>query len=65
MTHHNGSLVGIKEMARLLDVPINWLYSRTRTGEIPHYRLGKYVKFDKSEVANWLRKQDEMQGAQE
>ncbi len=53
----NQKLVGIKTMAEKLDVPESWIYSRTRTGEIPHYKIGKYVKFDESEVMDWVRKQ--------
>ena len=53
------NLIGIKEMATKLDIPISWLYSRTRTGEIPHYKLGKYVKFDVQEVMEWLKQQQE------
>lgn len=60
------SLVGMKEMAQFLDVPISWLYSRTRTGEVPHYRLGKYVKFIESEVMAWLQsKQRDFNGTVE
>lgn len=52
-------LVGIKAMAEKLDIPVSWIYSRTRTNEIPHYKLGKYVKFDESEVMEWIRIQNE------
>ena len=55
----NQNLIGVKEMALKLDVPVSWLYSRTRTNEIPHYKVGKYVKFDVSEVMEWIRKQNE------
>jgi excisionase family DNA binding protein len=55
----NENLVGIKEMALKLDVPVSWLYSRTRTNEIPHFKIGKYVKFDESQVWDWIKKQNE------
>jgi excisionase family DNA binding protein len=55
----SANLIGIKEMASKLDVPVSWLYSRTRTNEIPHYKIGKYVRFSESEVWNWLKKQNE------
>ena len=55
----NENLTGIKEMARKLDLPVSWLYSRTRTKEIPFYKIGKYVKFNESEVMEWIRKQNE------
>jgi excisionase family DNA binding protein len=46
-------------MAKKLDVPVSWLYARTRTNEIPHLKVGKYVRFDESEVWEWLKKQNE------
>ncbi len=53
------NLIGIKEMASKLAVPVSWLYSRTRTNDIPHYKVGKYVRFDESEIWEWLKKQNE------
>ena len=55
----NQNLEGIKAMAKRLDVPVSWLYSRTRTGEIPHYKIGKYVKFDPEAVMTWIETQNE------
>jgi excisionase family DNA binding protein len=52
-------LVGIKEMAEMLDVPESWLYSRTRTNEIPYFKIGKYVKFEPSSVMQWIKDQQE------
>jgi excisionase family DNA binding protein len=55
----NQNLIGIKEMALKLNVPESWLYSRTRTKGIPHYKVGKYVRFNESEVWEWLKKKNE------
>lgn len=55
----NQNLIGINEMAEKLDVPVSWLYSWTRTNEIPHYKVGKYRKFNESEVWDWLKKKNE------
>lgn len=55
----NQNLIGIKEMAEKLDLPVSWFYSRTRTNEIPHYKIGKYVKFNEFEVWDWLKNQNE------
>ena len=55
----NQNLIGIKEMASKLDVPVSWLYSRTRTNDIPHWKVGKYVRFDESEIWKWLKQQNE------
>ncbi len=56
----NQNLIGIKEMASKLDVPVSWLYSRTRTYAIPHYKIGKYVKFDAEKVMRWISEQNEL-----
>ena len=52
------NLEGIKSMAARLDVPVSWLYQKTRTGEIPHYKVGKYVKFDPDAVMKWIKGQN-------
>ena len=55
----NQNLIGINEMAEKLDVPVSWLYARTRTNEIPTIRVGKYVKFDPERVMEWIQQQNE------
>ena len=52
-------LIGINEIAKKLDVPVSWLYSRTRTNDIPCVRVGKYVKFEESDVWEWLKEQND------
>jgi hypothetical protein len=32
----NQILIGVEEMAKKLDVPVSWLYARTRINEVPH-----------------------------
>ena len=41
-------LVGPKEMAALLGVPVSWIYRRTcmRPRAIPVVQVGKYIRFD-------------------
>lgn len=50
----NQNLEGIEAISKRLGVPVSWLYSRTRTNEIPHYKMGKYVRFDVEAVERWL-----------
>ncbi len=57
----NYNFEGIKAMAKRLDVPASWIYSRTRTGEIPHYKVGKYVKFNVEEVMDWLKSRQKVE----
>ena len=56
----NQILVGVSEMAKKLNVPASWLYARTRTNEVPHFKVGKYVRFDPEAVMEWIREQNEM-----
>ncbi len=49
----------IKELARRLGVQVSWIYDRTRdngTDHIPHYKIGKYVRFLEAEVLEYLKK---------
>lgn len=53
-------LLSVEEVAELLQVPVSWVYERTRSrgvNRIPGFRLGKYWRFDESEVLAWLERQ--------
>ena len=50
-------LLTIAEIAATMKVPVSWVYERTRrrgSEQIPHYKLGKYLRFDLTEVCGWL-----------
>lgn len=51
-------LLDIRELAAKLKVPVSWIYDRTRRhgpDRIPHLKIGKYVRFSETEVAEYLR----------
>lgn len=53
-------LMTIDELARKLQIPVSWVYSRVRQkGEnsIPHFKIGKYVRFHEAAVKKWLDNQ--------
>lgn len=55
---HN--LMDVAETARLLHVPVSWVYDRTRRrgrDRIPHIKLGKYLRFEITSVREWLNAQ--------
>lgn len=54
-TAPSSRLVDVREMARVLNVPVSWLYERTRKGAIPAIRIGKYVRFNSEEVLTFFR----------
>jgi predicted DNA-binding transcriptional regulator AlpA len=46
----------VAETARVLHVPVSWVYERTRRRgkeRIPHRKLGKYLRFERAEVRAW------------
>ncbi len=56
------SFLTVREVAELLRVPVTWVYARTRkraANRIPGYRLGKYWRFQESEVLAWVQRQRE------
>lgn len=51
-------LLNVQELAEKLNVPVSWIYDRTRSGStehIPHYKIGKYLRFAEEEVIDYLR----------
>jgi excisionase family DNA binding protein len=56
------SFLTVQEVAELLRVPATWVYARTRkraANRIPGYRLGKYWRFQESEVLARVQRQRE------
>jgi excisionase family DNA binding protein len=47
-------LLDAKAASRLLGVPHTWLLAQARAGRIPHHRLGHYVRFNASDLHEWL-----------
>jgi len=63
MSDKNDNLLTVKEVAKLLKVPVSWVYGRTRdrsTNRIPGFRLGKYWRFREADVQEWLEKTKEL-----
>jgi excisionase family DNA binding protein len=59
-TTNHDRLLTIREVAEMLQVPISWIYCRTRKRSLerlPGYRLGKYWRFDRDEVLTWVQRQ--------
>jgi excisionase family DNA binding protein len=55
-------ILTIEEVAEMLRVKKMWIYQRTRPkgvrGGIPHYRIGKLLRFDKAEILAWFSSMD-------
>jgi excisionase family DNA binding protein len=56
----NGDLATVSQIAEFLQVPNSWVYEHTRCRGIerlPHFKLGKYLRFSRSEVLDWVHQQ--------
>ncbi len=47
-------LISADELAQRLGVPPVTVYSWAKRGKIPHYKLGRSVRFDQVEIEAWL-----------
>ena len=47
-------LLTADEVAALLSVPTSWVREHTRTGAIPHVRLGRWVRYSAADVDAWV-----------
>jgi excisionase family DNA binding protein len=41
-------------IADLLGVKESWVREHTRSGEVPHVRLGRYVRYREGDVLAWV-----------
>jgi excisionase family DNA binding protein len=53
------ALLKPEEVADILSVPVSWVYSNAESGKLPSLRVGKYRRFRRDEIENWLEKQRE------
>ena len=50
----NNKLLSVSELAQFLNVPKSWVYDRTYRDAIPHFKIGRLVRFDLEQVLGWL-----------
>jgi excisionase family DNA binding protein len=50
------SLIGISELAQYLGVKTSTVYDWVHTRQISFYKVGRLVKFRRTEVERWLEK---------
>lgn len=55
----NDRLLTAQEVAELLQVDKSWVYAATRANQMPHVRLGRYVRFREDAIIEWLRQLEE------
>ena len=53
-------LLTVEDVAALLKVKVSWVYDRIgpkHGGRLPHIRLGRYIRFERSAVLEFLQRQ--------
>jgi len=48
------TLFTVETLAEYLQVSKQWIYERVQFKEIPHIKVGKFLRFKKSEIDKWL-----------
>jgi excisionase family DNA binding protein len=49
------TLLTAEDVATMLQVTCAWVYAETRRQRIPHLRLGRYVRYRRSALAEWMQ----------
>ena len=47
-------LLTAEEVAAMLRMTPAWIYAQTRKDALPHLRLGRYVRYRRSAITEWL-----------
>lgn len=51
---HGDRLLTAEEVAAMLRVTKAWVYAETRRGDLPHVRLGRYVRYREPALRRWI-----------
>lgn len=48
--------IDVEEAAEYLSLTVPAIYQRCRTGDMPHHRLGRLLRFDIQDLDLWMRR---------
>jgi excisionase family DNA binding protein len=49
------NLLNVEELSELFSIPRENIYRLIKAGELPYLRIGKRIRFDESEIVEWLK----------
>jgi excisionase family DNA binding protein len=53
-TEHHDILFTVDSLAEYLQLSKQWIYERVHFKEIPYVKIGKFLRFKKSQIDKWL-----------
>lgn len=56
-------LLNVEELSRYLNVPLPTLYTWTHQRKIPHIKMGRSLRFDRTEIEGWIESRKVATGA--
>ncbi len=54
-SQEDSEYLGIAKLSRCLELKVSTLYSLVEQKKIPHYKIGRLIRFRKSEVEAWMQ----------
>lgn len=51
-------LLTAEEVAAMLGMGVDWVWEQARRGRIPHVKLGRFRRFRREAIEQWLREQE-------
>lgn len=58
-------LLTVEQAAELLSVKKSYIYEKTRTGQMPSLKVGKYLRIRLSELDHWLADENKNRNSNE
>lgn len=52
------SLLTAQDVATMLGVPSSWVYTASREGRIPTVKLGRYYRYRRDAIDEWIASQE-------
>ena len=47
-------LLTAEDVAALIGMSVDWVYAETRAGRIPHVPLGRYYRYRRASIEQWI-----------
>ncbi len=60
--HEDDTIFDVDGIAGYLKVKKQWVYEKVHNNGIPYYKVGKYPRFRKSKIDEWLGKMEKGNG---